>query len=170
MTKVHQVVAIIAGLFTIAVGLSNIFGLPLPSFLLFWKHTIVRISDSPEFLIEAIKDKNNVVINKGDSFSYRFGIPLTIRGKTELPDAEMVWVVVADQYSWFYLQHPRVNLQSGEWVAVNVRPGEGIKRIVFVKANAAADRFFQRKVDHYEWGKFRPLPNVTLEVALIGLQ
>ena len=73
MTKVHQIVAIIAGLLAIVAGLNTYFGMPFPSLLLFSKHTVTRVMNSPQFSIEAIKTNSKITISSGDSFSYKFG-------------------------------------------------------------------------------------------------
>lgn len=170
MTKAHRIIAIIAGLLSIIGGLSTYFGLPLPLLLLFNKHTVTRISTNPQFSIEAIKTSNNVTVNSSDKFSYRFATPLSIRGVTGLLDSETVWVVVADEVGRFYLQYPPVIIRSGNWVVTNIRPLEGIKRIVFVHVNAEGNQFFLRKVEHNEWGKFNTMPSGTTELAFVEFE
>jgi len=170
ITWLHKIVAIIAGLLSIVVSLSTYFGLPLPRLLLFNKHTVSRVSANPQFSIEAIRTSNNVTINSGDRFSYKFGIPLTVRGTTPLLDTDTVWVLVEDQTSRFYLQHPPVTIRSGVWTATNILPLEGIKRIIFARADEEANRFFLRKVEHNEWDKFNHMPGGASEVAFVQLE
>ena len=171
LTKIHQIIAIIAGFLSIIGigGLSTYFGWPIPSLLLYNKHTISHISTNPRFSIESIKTKNKIVINPGDSFSYKFGIPLSARGTTSLLDDEMVWIIIVDQTGSLYLQHPPVTIRSGDWVVTNIRPLEGIKRIIFARVDAGGNRFFLRKVEHDEWGKFKSMPSGTTEIAYVQL-
>lgn len=170
MQEWHLWVATIAGLVTIIGGLNSMVGLPFRRFLLFSKHKVVRVSGSGKFSVEAIKDSQKITINSGDSFSYRFGIPISIRGKTQLPDIATVWVVLSDQFGGYYLQNPPVVIRSGEWVATNIRPLQGIRRLIFSKTNAQGDEFFARKVKHAEWGKFESLPDGTTEIAFVELE
>jgi hypothetical protein len=170
MTIIHKIVTTIAGLLAIIIGLSTYFGLPFPSLLQISKHTVSQVSTNPQFSIEAIKTSNKVAINSGDSFSYRFGTPLSARGTTSLPDNETVWVIVSDQTGRFYLQHPPVTIRSGGWVATQIFPLEGIKRIIFARVDAVGNQFFLRKVEHDEWGKFNTMPAGATEVAFVQLE
>ncbi|MBU1616130.1 hypothetical protein KJ693_12595 [bacterium] len=170
MTKVQQIISIISGLIFIIGAPSTYFGLPLPSLLLFNKHTISRISTNPQFSIEAIKTSRKVTINSGDHFSYKFETPLTARGTTSLPDNETVWVIVADQTGRFYLQHPPVKISSGRWDVTNILPLERIKRIIFARVDVEGNRFFLRKVEHDEWGKFNTMPSGATEIAFVQIE
>jgi len=145
-------------------------GLPLPWLLVFNKHTVSGISTNPEFSIEAIKSNSGAVINPGDSFSYKFNIPLSARGGTTLPDTETVWVVVRDESVAFYLQYPPVTIRSGHWVATGIYPREGIKRIVFSRVGLKGNAFFQSKFQRNEWGKFNTMPSDVWELAFVELE
>lgn len=170
MTKMHQIVAIIAGLLAIIGFTSTYFGLPVPFLLLFSKHSVSHISANPQFSIEAIKTSNKITINPGDSFSYKFGTPLSARGTTSLSDNDTVWVIVADQTERYYLQHPPVIIRSGTWIATQIFPLKGIKRIIFARPDAEGNQFFLRKVEHDEWGKFNTMPSGTTEIAFVQLE
>jgi hypothetical protein len=47
---------------------------------------------------------------------------------------------------------------------------EGIKRIIFARVDAEGNRFFLRKVEHDEWGKFNSMPSGASEIAFVQLE
>ena len=161
----------IAALITIIGTLlsSYITGWPISSFLSIWQHRLTRIHSSKKFQIEAIRTKWGRVINPQDKFSYKFQIPLDARGSTTLRDSDYVWVVLKDQTGGYYLQNPPTEIRSGEWIAYNIRPLEGIKKILWLQVDDKGNQILNRKVQNAEWGKFTKLPDSSAELAYVEL-
>ncbi|MBI3761148.1 MAG: hypothetical protein HY260_04715, partial [Chloroflexi bacterium] len=107
--------------------------------LFFWSHEIRSFSDDPEFAITAMYDRFGRTLTPGSRFSYRFGVPLSARGVTDLADTERVWAVMWDEYGNYYLQYPPVSIRGRHWNAVSLHPLKGIIEIVFVKVDQAGD-------------------------------
>lgn len=170
LNRIYKLIGAIAAVLSIIGSLNTCFGVPFPSLLLFDKHTVTRIENSPDFKIEAIKTRQGISLNRGENFSYRFGIPLSLRGVTMFPNNAKVWVVTVDMMGHFYLQHPPVPIRSGEWIATNIRPLKEIQKIVFVRVGAEGNSVFTRKVEHNEWGKFTVLPPDTKELVFVELE
>jgi hypothetical protein len=169
LSKTNQIVAIVSGLLAIVGGLNTYFGFPFPELLIFNKHTVTRISTTGDFSIESLKKKNGNTINLGDSFNYKFAVPLSARGTTTLSDTAFAWVVVTDQAGFYYLQRPPVSIRSTQWSATNLFPLSGIKKLIFVQVDSEGNHFFMRKVEKNEWGKFSDMPNDSTEIAFIEL-
>ncbi len=175
MEQWDTILAIVASVLTILgivlSAISAITGSPFHNLLLFAKHNIVRVSRNADFTIEAIKDKSNKrTMHEGSSFSYKYEVPLTVRGATKFTDDTNVWVVLTDAVGGYYLQYPPVHIRIGTWSAGNIRPLEGIRNISFYKVNNYAHDFFMRKANESEWGKFKPLPDGCKEIAFIELR
>lgn len=170
MKKFQLIVSSIAAVLAIIGAVSTYFGLPFSSLLLFSKHTVTDISTDPTFSIEAISTDGSRAINLGESFSYKFDIPLSARGGTKLPDTESVWVVLKDESGGFYLQYPPVSIRSLHWTATKISPGNGIKEIIFFRVDSEGAEFFRSKVAHNEWGRFDTMPSSASELAFVELR
>jgi hypothetical protein len=152
-------------------GLVNIFtGLPFPRLLRFYKHILSHIQSTDQFKIESITTSSNIRVNPGDSFSYAFGLPLTARGTTTLPENAKIWTVVEDIFGGLYLQSPPVDIHSdGRWIATNIRPLKEIKEIIFVQVGPEGDRSFRGMVERQEWSRVVDWPPGTVKIAIIDL-
>lgn len=166
-----KLIFIVAAIIAILTGIQNLFtGYPFNEFLTVSKHNIIEISDNDEFRIESIKDKFGKTIDPGGKFSYKFGIPLTVYGTTQIEPTVKVWVLLQDIYGGYYLQNPPVSIHERSWTATNIRPLKEIKYIRFIQVDEKGDEFFQRKVNREEWGKFSDLPLNSKEVGFIQLE
>jgi hypothetical protein len=171
MDPIIKWVGLIAALITIIGAAFNLFtGIPFNSLLSFWDHRLTKIKSFDGFDIEAVCTKSGKTINPNDKFSYKFDIPLDARGMTKFSDTEYIWIVLKDQHGGYYLQHPPVDITTGEWRAYNIRPLEGVKRIVWLKVDESGNAFFKRKADNGEWGKFTILPDNSKEIAYAELR
>jgi len=86
-------------------------------------------------------------------------IPLIIQGTDLSEGSGLVWVLLADTYGNYYLQAPFVLfLNSKEWKAENIQPGNNITSIFFVAVTLAGNEEFQGKVRYGDFGAFTHLP------------
>jgi hypothetical protein len=89
-------------------------------------------------------------------------------------DVKAVWVILVDQFGGRYLQSPQISindpLQPNTWVADNIRPDRGIRRIVFLSANQCANAFFDILAKSHAWGRLETMPEGTLQIASIEFQ
>lgn len=131
----------------IAAGVAAVLGFLLELFtggavigiLTFWNHRIVSLSTEPAFSVTGVNDRFGRTLGTGDEFSYRFGIPISIRGVTQFADTDRVWVVLRDEYGNLYLQNPPVSILGTQWKATNIRPLNNITDILFVKVDLSGD-------------------------------
>jgi hypothetical protein len=87
-------------------------------------------------------------------------VPLTIRGTYSSEGSDRVWVVLEDNQGQYYLQTPPVEfLGGGQWVAHNIRPGQGITQVDFVQVTSDGNSVFQQMVDSGDFGAFNQLPD-----------
>ncbi len=71
----------------------------------------------------------------------------------------LVWVVLEDAHSNYYLQSPPVSfMPDGFWVADNIIPGKGITIVHFVVVGGQGNNAFIQKVQRREWGAFLDMP------------
>lgn len=138
---------------------------------------VAALSGSERFSLERLAINGGTPVYSGKGFSHVEGggfnpiadTPVSARGRTELPDSARIWTVLASDQGQFFLQHPPVEIRAGQWVAANIRPGCGIARIMFVEADAEADKVFNERAQRRDWSEFPLLPSGARALAELRL-
>lgn len=165
-----NIIQILAALITILLFIVQFAtGKPFRRLLWWWSHRIDEISSPPDFTIERITTRSGQILNRGDTFSYKFETPLDVSGRTSLSKDSRLWVVVIDQFGGYFLQSPPVAFIDSQWRSYNLRPMREIRRILWVSVDYNGDALFQRKVKEGAFGRFDALPDGTKELAQILL-
>jgi hypothetical protein len=120
--------------------------------------------------LDSFQTQHGTALAQGGRFCDGVDVPLLLRGTTTLAPDTHLWVVLQGERGQFYLQHPPVKIQAGQWSAENLRPLGLIRTIHFLRVGELGHQDFSERAARNDWDQFANLPADAEEVAVMGLQ
>ena len=100
----------------------------------------------------------------------REDLPLAIGGKYSPINGLHAWTLLEDAYKNYYLQDSEIRfLPQNVWIAENIIPGLGIKRIHFVMVDESDHATFRQMAASREWGAFKKLPPSSIKLVSVEI-
>lgn len=139
---------------------------------------VINTTSSAEFSLAGLASRGGRPIYTGESFAHIEGgsfcaekdFPLSARGRTTLPDTARVWSVLEVAQGELRVQAKPVQISTGEWIAADLRPETGTRRILLVSTDTDGDVTFKSSITNGRNAVIQKLPAGTQELAVLNLE